>query len=312
MDIQMPVMNGRDATAALREAGVNTPVIALTANVMAEDIADYRLAGCNDHLAKPIDKQRFFEVLSRYLDARSEHDDPANEDTQRFTGSVLVAEDNEDNSRLVDRMLQGLGLDVITVPNGEDAVRTALSDSVQLVLMDRHMPGLDGVEATRLLRKTGFRRPIVAFTAGDPSESEALLSAGCDGVLNKPIDRGHLLVMLRRYLADKAGDTVQADDGMVDEDMAHLVEQFLDGLGARKEVMNTSVPDRNREALKVEAHQIRGMAGAMGYPEMTRQAGKLETSLKSQSPDWTQVFAELEPLNDMIDRALQGREAKPG
>jgi hypothetical protein len=45
---------------------------------------------------------------------------------------------------------------------------------------------------------------------------------------------------------------------------------------------------------------------------MTRQAGKLEASLKSQSPDWAQVSAELDPLNDMIDRALQGREENPG
>ncbi|WP_236744499.1 response regulator [Marinobacter similis] len=76
MDIQMPVMNGRDATAALREAGVNTPVIALTANVMAEDIADYRLAGCNEHLAKPIDKQRFYEALARYLEFSPEPVEP--------------------------------------------------------------------------------------------------------------------------------------------------------------------------------------------------------------------------------------------
>src|SRR5690606_7251386 len=91
MDIQMPVMNGRDATAALREAGVNTPVIALTANVMTEDIADYRLAGCNEHLAKPIDKQRLYEVLARYLEVQAGN---APEPAQKYQGTVLVAEDN--------------------------------------------------------------------------------------------------------------------------------------------------------------------------------------------------------------------------
>lgn len=306
MDIQMPVMNGRDATAALREAGVNTPVIALTANVMAEDIADYRAAGCNDHLAKPIDKQRFFEVLARYLKAGPEQENQAQGETQsearRFSGSVLVAEDNEDNSRLVERMLQGFGLSVITVASGDDAVRAALSDSVQLVLMDRHMPGMDGVEATRLLRQTGFRRPIVAFTAGDQSENDALLTAGCDGVLNKPIDKGHLLAMLRRYFAEHNGDD---DPGVPDESIAHLVDQFLDGLAARKKVMNNASANRDRDTLKVEAHQIRGTAGAMGYSEMTRQAGKLEDCLKPEPPDWDRVFTQLEPLNQMIDRALR-------
>ncbi|MFN2362412.1 MAG: response regulator [Marinobacter sp.] len=302
MDIQMPVMNGRDATAAMREAGLNTPVIALTANVMAEDIADYRLAGCNDHLAKPIDKQRFYEVLARYLVVRPESEQGG---AHRYSGTVLVAEDNEDNCRLVERMLRAQGLEVITVASGDQAVRRALSDSVQLVLMDRHMPELDGVEATRLLRQTGFRRPVIAFTAGDQSENEALLDAGCDGVLNKPIERDHLLATLNRYLVD-------ADNGenaaISDEDIAHLVERFLDGLENRKEVMGDAATARQRERLKTEAHQIKGTAGAMGYPEMTRQAGILEAFMKAEQPDWDRVHSELQTLSDMIDMALQARK----
>jgi len=309
MDIQMPVMNGRDATAALREAGLNTPVIALTANVMAEDVADYRLAGCNDHLAKPIDKQRFYEVLARYLEVDTQGDSRSQADYRRFSGCVLVAEDNPDNSRLVERMLQSFGLSVITVANGDDAVRTSLSDSVQLVLMDRHMPGLDGVEATRLLRQTGFRRPVIAFTAGDQSENEALVAAGCDGVLSKPIDKGHLLALLKRYFSEHNGSEGQ---GAQDDEITGLVEQFLDGLAGRKAAMNAAGADRNREALKLEAHQIKGTAGSMGYPEMTRQAARLAASLKPESPDWEQVLHELRPLNEMIDQALQGQEARLG
>ena len=308
MDIQMPVMNGRDATAALREAGVNTPVIALTANVMAEDIADYRLAGCNDHLAKPIDKQRFYEVLARFLTTAP--DDGSASTEQRFHGHVLVAEDNEDNSRLVERMLQGLGLTVSRVTSGDDAVRKALSDSVHLVLMDRHMPGLDGVEATRLLRQTGFRRPVVGFTAGDQPENDALIAAGCDGVLNKPIDRAHLLAMLRQHFPqqENAGD----NEAQEAEDLSPLVEQFLDGLGDRKQAMTDAGAAGDRDTLQLEAHQIKGPAGAMGYPEMTRQAGRLEAHLKTESPDWDRVLVELKPLNDMIDQALENRFARQG
>ena len=304
MDIQMPVMNGRDATAAIREAGLNTPVIALTANVMAEDIADYRLAGCNDHLAKPIDKQRFYEVLARYLVVRPESEQGG---ARRYSGTVLVAEDNEDNCRLVERMLRAQGLEVITVGSGDQAVRRALSDSVQLVLMDRHMPELDGVEATRLLRQTGFQRPVIAFTAGDQSENEALLEAGCDGVLNKPIDREHLLATLNRYLTD--ADKVE-NAAVSDADIAHLVERFLDGLGARKDVMSEAASCHYRERLQSEAHQIKGTAGAMGYPEMTRQAGILEACMKVEQPDWDRVHSELQTLNDMIDMALQARETQ--
>ena len=301
MDIQMPVMNGRDATAAMREAGLNTPVIALTANVMAEDIADYRLAGCNDHLAKPIDKQRFYEVLARYLVVRPESEQGG---ARRYSGTVLVAEDNEDNCRLVERMLRAQGLEVITVASGDQAVRKALSESVQLILMDRHMPELDGAQATRLLRQTGFRRPIIAFTAGDQSENEALLEAGCDGVLSKPIDRDHLLATLNRYLA---GADKGENAAVSDADIAHLVERFLEGLGNRKEVMASAASAHCGERLQAEAHQIKGTAGAMGYPEMTRQAGILEACMKAEPPDWDRVHGELRTLNDMIDMALQAR-----
>ncbi len=302
MDIQMPVMNGRDATAAIREAGVNTPIIALTANVMTEDISDYRLAGCNDHLAKPIDKQRFYELIARYLKPSPE---PSQRVEQRFSGTVLVAEDNEDNSRLVERMLQGMGLSVLTTTSGDEAVRTALSESVQLILMDRHMPGMDGVDATRMLRQTGFRRPIMAFTAGDQSENDALLRAGCDGVINKPIDRDRLIATLRRYFVEQ-DESVLASES--EEGIDHLIAQFLDSLEARKVAMTNAAANRNRDALKVESHQIKGTAGAMGYPEMTRQAGKLEACLKLETTEWEAVFAELKPLTEMIDRALHARE----
>lgn len=91
MDIQMPVMNGRDATVALREAGVNTPIVALTANVMVEDIEDYRQAGCTEHMAKPIDRQRFFALLSRYLpaDPRAAASKPGGDQEQRALSRLV-------------------------------------------------------------------------------------------------------------------------------------------------------------------------------------------------------------------------------
>ncbi|MFL1456821.1 response regulator [Marinobacter sp. GN3S48] len=307
MDIQMPVMNGRDATAALREAGINTPIVSLTANVMAEDIADYRAAGCKEHIAKPIDRQRFYEVLARYLKVLPT---PCHGASRRYQGTVLVAEDNDDNRQLVERMLRRQGVEVITVTSGDEAVRTALSASVQLVLMDRHMPGMDGVEATRLLREAGFRRPIIAFTAGDQQEIEALSAAGCDGVLHKPIDIGHLLALLDRTLtpAGEAGESFPETGE--DSDIHGLVVQFLSGLETRQQRMDEALAQADAGTLRQEAHQIKGTAGAMGYPSMTRQAGALEAILRDGEPDWDGVRSELFRLNEMIDQALKGQQAR--
>jgi len=298
MDIQMPVMNGRDATHAIREAGINTPIIALTANVMSEDLAEYRTAGCDDHLAKPIDKRRFYEVLSRYL---THCPDPLLPGDCLFSGRVLVAEDDGDNRRLVERMLRRMGVEPVLVSSGDEAVRRALSETVHLVLMDRHMPGMDGVQATRLLRQAGFRRPVIAFTAGDQAGNDALLEAGCDGVLNKPIDQTHLEALLDRYLARGT------DGAVVDDELGYLATRFLTGLEERQRIMNVALMQHNPETLRTESHQIKGTAGAMGYPAMTRQADRLEQSLRGDEYDWPEIERRLRQLNKLIDEALKGQ-----
>ncbi len=296
MDIQMPVMNGRDATLALREAGINTPVIALTANVMTEDLAEYRAAGCNGHLAKPIDKQQFYQTLAHYLQRG-----PASNDTAvtQYRGRVLVAEENDNNRRMVERALRRSGVEPVLVDTAEEAVRTALADSVHLVLMDEHVAGMGGIEATRLLRQTGFRRPIIAFTDGTQSENDALVHAGCDGVLNKPVDDMHLQTLLDRYLALES-------PASEDEGLEHLASRFLAGLAERRQSMNEALVDKDLDRLQSESHQLKGTAGAMGYPLLTEQAAVLEQLAKSDAPDWQRIRAGLEKLNDMIARALSG------
>ncbi|WP_255199474.1 7TM diverse intracellular signaling domain-containing protein [Marinobacter lutaoensis] len=295
MDIQMPVMNGRDATAALREAGVNTPVIALTANVMTEDIADYRLAGCNEHLAKPIDRQRFYELLGRYLPRRA--------DAGPARGRVLVAAGDADR-RQAEQALGRLGLEVVFVSGGDEAVRTALSDSVRLLLLAPELPGLDGVAATRLLRQAGFRRPIIAWCQdGDPARA-AMLEAGCDEALARPIDPDRLI----RYLGSPETPPPAVDE---EPELGDLVRQFLSGLDQRRQAMARALRERRPETLRHEAHQIKGTAGAMGYPAMTRQAGALEHLLRTPAPDWQQVAEALAGLDEQMAQALAAMAAAP-
>ncbi|MCW5657729.1 MAG: response regulator [Burkholderiaceae bacterium] len=67
MDIQMPVLDGMAATRLLRSAGYAGPIVALTANVMKSDMLRYREIGCNDVLAKPVDRERFYDVIAAQL-----------------------------------------------------------------------------------------------------------------------------------------------------------------------------------------------------------------------------------------------------
>ncbi|MBN4061162.1 response regulator, partial [bacterium AH-315-I18] len=85
MDMQMPKMNGYEATKAIRKAGLTTPIVALTANAMKGDDKECIETGCNDYMAKPIDRKKLYKTLGKYLS-------PAFEDA---TNTIARASSNQ-------------------------------------------------------------------------------------------------------------------------------------------------------------------------------------------------------------------------
>ena len=119
------------------------------------------------------------------------------------TATILLVEDTEDNRFMMRRLLEMSGYEIVEATNGEEAVRLAQSERPQLILMDLSLPVIDGLAATRAIRKLdGFEgTPIVAVSAHDTSDfqSEAL-AAGCNSYITKPIDFGHLETLIARLL----------------------------------------------------------------------------------------------------------------
>ncbi len=114
---------------------------------------------------------------------------------------VLLAEDNLDNQRLIARMVKKLGHEVDLVANGRQAAEAASAKFYDVVLMDLHMPELDGLEATRLIRQQphGRRPHIVALTADTlPETRQACRAVGMDASLCKPLMFEQLARMLRK------------------------------------------------------------------------------------------------------------------
>jgi CheY-like chemotaxis protein len=116
---------------------------------------------------------------------------------------VLLAEDSEDMRRVLSLELKQRGCRVVTAADGQEAVETALTARPDLILMDLHMPRLDGLAATAQIRAHSELEavPIIAVTAFDTyGIREAALEAGCHDYLLKPLDPNALERALRGAL----------------------------------------------------------------------------------------------------------------
>ena len=121
---------------------------------------------------------------------------------------ILYVEDNEDNAAMLTAWLELEGdLEVIVATTGAQGVELAAREAPDLVLMDLYLPGLDGFEATRLIRASARARrtPIIALSAHALEEDRArALAAGCDEFETKPVVFDRLVAKIRNLLA--AGD----------------------------------------------------------------------------------------------------------
>jgi PAS domain S-box-containing protein len=122
----------------------------------------------------------------------------------QLQGNVLLVEDNATNRLVAQKMLRSVGLDVVTAEHGAEALQFFAAREFDLVLMDWHMPVMDGLEATRRIRATNERGatiPIIALTANVlEDQREQCLNAGMNDVLTKPISRDMLIGMLLQWL----------------------------------------------------------------------------------------------------------------
>jgi two-component system cell cycle response regulator DivK len=120
-----------------------------------------------------------------------------------MAGEILIVEDNEKNMKLVRDVLQVTGYRTLEATSGEDAIEVAVAQTPALVLMDVHLPGIDGIEALTRLRdhERTASIPVVALTAqAMHGDRERFLQAGFDDYISKPVDVTALLRTIGAHL----------------------------------------------------------------------------------------------------------------
>ncbi|MDB5460330.1 MAG: sensor histidine kinase/response regulator, partial [Caulobacteraceae bacterium] len=186
------------------EAPKGAPCLVMLAPDERAEIPGLRPAGFAGYLIKPL---RRASVSQRILALREpvQPATPSPEDERISVASavglrVLLAEDNPINAILARALLEREGCAVECASNGQEAVAAARTGGHDLILMDVRMPGMDGIQAARVLRGEGFGAPIVALTA-DVFEDDrrACMAVGMDDFLTKPLEIGALRAVLARW-----------------------------------------------------------------------------------------------------------------
>ena len=214
--------------------------------------------------------------------------EPTTETTKQYSGHILVAEDNQTNQILISLLLQERGLEHTIVGDGQQAVDAALENEYDLIFMDINMPILDGISATKELRKQNYTAPIVSLSA-NVIESDLLTfkEAGVNDSLNKPIVPQELDKTLTKYLKSaKTAKSAQKYDTLdiqkistalkiANEDVIlSLVKSFASSLvdikkSIEEDGLNTDI-----------LHNLKGMVGNLRFSEFEKFVIKAEKEYK--------------------------------
>jgi CheY-like chemotaxis protein/HPt (histidine-containing phosphotransfer) domain-containing protein len=329
VDRGAPGASGGNPAALLGEAagGVRIPLVLLAPLTGVGDPGP--LGGrCEAVLTLPLRHSQVREVLPAVLEGR-----PVARPPRRTGGGdagplpplrILLAEDNPVNRQVCLGMLARFGARADVVADGAAALEAAARGDYDVVLMDVHMPGMDGLEAARALRRDrprGGRPRIIAMTAGATVEDRAACErAGMEDFVAKPIRAGEFRAALERAAeavgagaAARSGEDALLDRGTLaglrtlpSAEGGSLLREILDlfaGNGPRLAAdLRAAAGAGDAPRLARLAHTLRGASANVGAAALARAAGAMEAA--AREGDLAEARAHLPEIGSLLDRSL--------
>lgn len=226
---------------------------------------------------------------------------------------VLIAEDTADNRTLLEHYLDGEPVELTFAVNGQEALEQSKRNEFDLILMDIDMPGLDGYQAAKLIRKWQAEQgtvptPIVALSAHAMREAvRASLDAGCVAHVAKPVDRSTLLKTIKRYaLAKSVRPECPPDICVVADGVASLIPVYLASKPQQIEDARASLERHDFDPVRRFGHNLKGTGGGYGFLRIQEIGAAIETAASEK--DEESIRGQLEALYRFV---TQESVAKP-
>jgi CheY-like chemotaxis protein/HPt (histidine-containing phosphotransfer) domain-containing protein len=335
LDMQMPEMNGETLGKIIKEDPIlrETSLVMLTSMARRGDASRFETAGFSAYLTKPVRQSQLYECLRIALGRAASEGRTAREsiitrhtvaEAGRRKIRILLAEDNIVNQKVALKMIEKLGYRADPVSNGLEAVNALRTVPYDLVLMDIQMPEMDGIEATRVIRKDRSTQvlnrniPIIAMTAHTmKGDREKCIEEGMNDYLSKPIQAKELAAALDRWIAEggqsqrpqrpseakQTGSIFDMDDLLrrVDGDkefLAEIVSLFLQDMPKQMNILAQALTDNDASLCYRQAHTIKGASANLGAKAMQIVASEIETA--GRNGDMEGAAAAFEKLKDQF------------
>jgi len=212
--------------------------------------------------------------------------------------SGLVVEDVEENRELLTQMLVTAGAEVVSVGDGVDAVKAVNTYPYDFVVMDIHMPRMNGFQAARTIREGGYPGVVVALTANVEEESqETWKNSGFTSIMSKPVAADLLVGSVARLMgkqeylvvdklaADKEKDLGDLLDKSYMESCSGkirtILENFANRIPERLDQVRSAIEERDWERALDLTHQLRGTAANCGFRGLNEAVVRLENSVRT-------------------------------
>jgi PAS domain S-box-containing protein len=335
LDMSMPGQTGLEFAQALRADGSMKDLMLVMLSSVGRDYKDNLLDGW---LSKPIRQSDLFNTLMMLLNEQGEPEVRGSvfiaENERKFIGErLLLVEDNQVNQEVAREILASSGFMVDICENGAEALAAVQSNNYSAVLMDVHMPVMDGYEATRNIRALGghyIELPIIAMTANAlPDDIEKSLAAGMDAHISKPINPDEMFGTLLRWIKPE-NDLLKIRDsynmsynnnapslpGIDIADVMHRLNgdwdlfkrvllSFMDSHAETVETIGQFINSGDMKSAARLAHGLKGSSGNLGAGSLFQHAGILESACHDN--DREKALELLQQVSQDMDEILSAR-----